>query len=1141
MFARILLPSLALFLLAVSVALPGCMLGSTPGVDVRSDWTALSPPSAMPLADYERNVLYPWLDRREYAALDWVHDAGVRDTGPLIDGQYMGTHPAVRIFYSPSVLAWLERGREGELPDGSVVVKEMFPPPAVFYQEVAEHPFFQEHPEAYEDLLEELLQGWTVMIKDRGGNSHDGWFWATPGARGKQEKEAWLQANVDDDSHTRYGGFGIGTCIRCHASAESESLFSSLKNVGPPYSDEPPLRFRVDDSWRSTGFWPPYPAADPEAKPETPYTRLRAFLEQRGVPGGEALLARFDVPRQQRPFTPGELGGFTAFVDQHQLPAAPAPQAHKQPDPAFLAAFSLGAVPGADEVPEFTLPGQFADNVYPSEHPAVGENASRDYITSSNCYGCHGGLGGAPSGLSMFVQTGPNYGDGYNVSPFGEWRWSPMGLAGRDPIFHAQLESEMILLLENGGALPGSQPDPLNPLQGTVEENQKAVVNTCLSCHGAMGQRQLKIDAAAGRTLSSGSEVSSDFDPDFFYLTEALTQVELERERANNHLPSPPLPAAPRPTPAYSFEQPGDFYEHHEYGELAREGISCTVCHRIAPPGSTPEGGRRREDFLALARSHANWLPDPERTLWSDNFVYYLAENTTGQYERNEADELFGPFSDVREKPMQHAMGITPVVAPPMVSKLNADAKAAGKPETPYIADSNLCGSCHAINLPNIGETGRPFPVLDAIENNPALAGYSHSIEQATYLEWLNSEFGPGRDNVRGDRFQSCQDCHMPNDLHTRDGAVAIDRLVSQIASIQDANYPAAENALSAEDLDVPLRDDYRRHEFVGLNGFVVEMARQFPALLGVPPQDYETSAKNGAEFALDNMLLSAEQGRVATLEVGAPEIRDGRLVTNVAVQNQTGHRFPSGVSFRRAFLEFSVLDAEGKVLWASGQTNSVGLITNTEGEVLPTEFLDERRPGESLARYQPHYQEITADTQVQIYEELITNANGEFTTSFIHRVDHIKDNRLLPRGWIPSAEFAEVDPDSGVPRQGEVVYEFLRATDPDGTRVLSDPDYSIDASTDRNRDGTDELTYAIALDDFEGQAASVRVRLYSQALMPAWLHQRFAIASRAKQAGLATPATDRLYYIASRLQLADTALKDWKLPVAEVTSALKR
>ena len=42
----------------------------------------------------------------------------------------------------------------------------------------------------------------------------------------------------------------------------------------------------------------------------------------------------------------------------------------------------------------------------------------------------------------------------------------------------------------------------------------------------------------------------------------------------------------------------------------------------------------------------------------------------------------------------------------------------------------------------------------------------------------------------------------------------------------------------------------------------------------------------------------------------------------------------------------------------------------------------------------------ITSQDQVQIYEELVKNANGEFTTSFIRRDETIKDNRLLPIGW---------------------------------------------------------------------------------------------------------------------------------------------
>jgi hypothetical protein len=47
--------------------------------------------------------------------------------------------------------------------------------------------------------------------------------------------------------------------------------------------------------------------------------------------------------------------------------------------------------------------------------------------------------------------TGPNMvftdttGQVRNLSPYGEWSASLMGLAGRDPVFQAQLESEKAL------------------------------------------------------------------------------------------------------------------------------------------------------------------------------------------------------------------------------------------------------------------------------------------------------------------------------------------------------------------------------------------------------------------------------------------------------------------------------------------------------------------------------------------------------------------------------------------------------------------------------------------------------------------------------------------------------------------------
>jgi hypothetical protein len=101
------------------------------------DQAPITLPSTMPLKDYEEDVLYPWLWKRGYANVPgWRVDTRVRDTGPFIDGKNYGVHPAVRIHYSPEVVKWLEDGRKGELPDGSMIIKEMMQPPAAIYEEV---------------------------------------------------------------------------------------------------------------------------------------------------------------------------------------------------------------------------------------------------------------------------------------------------------------------------------------------------------------------------------------------------------------------------------------------------------------------------------------------------------------------------------------------------------------------------------------------------------------------------------------------------------------------------------------------------------------------------------------------------------------------------------------------------------------------------------------------------------------------------------------------------------------------------------------------------------------------------------------------------------------------------------------------
>ena len=109
----------------------------------------------------------------------------------------------------------------------------------------------------------------------------------------------------------------------------------------------------------------------------------------------------------------------------------------------------------------------------------------------------------------------------------------------------------------------------------------------------------------------------------------------------------------------------------------------------------------------------------------------------------------------------------------------------------------------------------------------------------------------------------------------------------------------------------------------------------------------------------------------------------------------------------------------------------------------MPTEFL-ERDPHSGQQRYQKHHEVITSPDQVQIYETLLRNAKGEFTTSFVRGCETVKDNRLLPKGWKKEGPGPAL---AGC---------FLEATYPDPETAKA-PRYA-DGS------GSDEVTYRIEL-----------------------------------------------------------------------------
>ena len=290
--------------------------------------------------------------------------------------------------------------------------------------------------------------------------------------------------------------------------------------------------------------------------------------------------------------------------------------------------------------------------------------------------------------------------------------------------------------------------------------------------------------------------------------------------------------------------------------------------------------------------------------------------------------------------------------------------------------------------------------------------------------------------------------------------------------------------------------------------------------ILGVRKSDYMSTLSNDLPNAIANFVQAA-QNDTATVEVSQPMIDSQKLSAEVTVTNKVGHRFPSGVGFRRAFIEFDVMDTrvidpktkQSKIVWSSGATNEAGFIVDNEGKILDTEYIGTN--SNKKGPHQPHFwgkdHPITDSKQVQIYEELMKDADGNFTTSFIRRDTAVKDNRLLPKGWTKEG-----------PAPNSFNGEFLHSTFPE-TDAANDPTYL-------NGSGTSVVRYEIALSQLpkgiDPSKLTVKATLYYQSIPPYYLTQRFEQAPNA-------PGTQRLFYLTSRLNTKGTPIENWRLLVA--------
>jgi hypothetical protein len=287
-------------------------------------------------------------------------------------------------------------------------------------------------------------------------------------------------------------------------------------------------------------------------------------------------------------------------------------------------------------------------------------------------------------------------------------------------------------------------------------------------------------------------------------------------------------------------------------------------------------------------------------------------------------------------------------------------------------------------------------------------------VEQATYHEWLNSVYNTPENPIE------CQGCHVPRINSTVDLAVLYTFWTD--------------------------RTPFGLHEMVGGNKFMLELLKD-----NIDPLDIKaTPAQMDSSITKTLNMLQNK-----TLDLTLTEVnRDEDTVRyEVFLANKAGHKFPSGYPSRRAFIEFVVTNQEQDTVFKSG--------------VLQDDFEVE---GQNTV-YEPHYQMINSEDEVQIYEMVLGDVNNNTTTVLERANTALKDNRLAPIGFTTT----------------HIAYDTTKIYG----EALTDPDFN---KTDGGIEGTgtDKVFFHIPLNGYTGNL-NTSVRVYYQSVPPRYLEDMFS------------------------------------------------
>ncbi len=416
--------------------------------------------------------------------------------------------------------------------------------------------------------------------------------------------------------------------------------------------------------------------------------------------------------------------------------------------------------------------------------------------------------------------------------------------------------------------------------------------DSCMVCHNNILTRTGE-DVSIGSDWRASMMANSARDP---YWQAAVRREVMDHPAARDtiedecsicHMPMTTYPARVAGGKGTIFDQLPVGRPDAVDGALAADGVSCTVCHQIAPTR----------------------LGEPSS--FTGGYVIDVAAA--------QARTVYGPFEvDAgRARVMQSSSGFTPTLSP-------------------HVQASELCATCHTLFTHSLAPG----------------AGDVRLPEQTPYLEWQQSAYKDSR---------SCQSCHMPE-------------VTEPVPVSQTVGQPRA---------------NVSRHTFLGGNFFMMRVLNRYRDELGVRATPREMESAIGRTVA----HLQRDTARIS---IPSADRVDGRLAVDVVVENLAGHKFPTAYPSRRAWIQFTVTDAQGRVVFESGAWTPDGRIAGNDND-------------SDAGRFEPHYVQIDQPGQVQVYESVIGDPQGRVTTGLLTGARYLKDNRLLPRGLDKAAATPDV------------------------------------------------------------------------------------------------------------------------------------